>query len=53
MEKTKLYNGVPAVLIEGQWVVLSANFSEIVTIPEFDINNNMIYTSFPEGEVKR
>lgn len=44
MEKaTMLYHGVPAVLMNDQWVVLSAGFNEIVTIPVADINDASIF----------
>ena len=44
MEKeTMLFHGVPAVLINDQWVLLSADFSEIVAIPRELIQDEKIY----------
>ena len=46
---TRLFNGVPAVLIDGQWVVMSADLSEIVTIPESEIDNPEIFRELDES----
>jgi uncharacterized protein len=40
---TKLYHGVPAVLIDGQWIILSAGFNEIATMPEEEIDNQEFF----------
>jgi len=40
---TRLFHGVPAVLSNGQWIVLSDGFDEIVTIPENDIDDPKIF----------
>lgn len=40
--ETRLYNGVPAVLVDDQWIVLSAGFDEIVTIPKNQMDDPKI-----------
>lgn len=47
--ETRLYHGVPAVLIDDQWVVLSARFDEIVTIPEERIDDPEIFRELNES----
>ncbi len=47
--KTRFFHGVPAVLKDGEWIVLSAGFNEIVTIPEAQIDDNSIFQELSES----
>lgn len=47
--ETRLYNGVSAVLVDDQWVVLSAGFDEIVTIPKDQIDDPNVFKELNES----
>jgi uncharacterized protein len=51
MEKknTRLFHGVPAIFDDGQWIVLSADFKEIITIPENEIDDPKIFHDLRES----